>query len=168
MVIKISETQIFTEIKISIFEKVMNFLKNRIKKWVHPNFFWYRIVHVKTDKNCDFSTWPSPILILFCTFAGIKKQKISAYHIFRKYRFKIIYGTNFSSFLDFRVIHSITAQSIFEVEPSAWARWKGILIENITKIKQEKQQQHFFLLRVTENGITQKANFLYSPNLVNW
>jgi hypothetical protein len=29
---------------------------------------------------------------------------------------------------------SITAQSIFPVEPSAWARWKGILIENITKI----------------------------------
>jgi hypothetical protein len=27
------------------------------------------------------------------------------------------------------------AQSIFAVEPSAWARWKGILIENITKIE---------------------------------
>jgi hypothetical protein len=29
------------------------------------------------------------------------------------------------------------------LNPSAWARWKGILIENITK-KQKQQQQHFF------------------------
>jgi hypothetical protein len=58
------------------------------------------------------------------------------YYDFRKYRLKIIYsGTNFSSFLDFRLILSITAQSIFAVELSVWARWKGILIDNITKIK---------------------------------
>jgi hypothetical protein len=31
------------------------------------------------------------------------------------------------------------------VEPSAWACWKGILIENLKKIKkQEKQQQQLF------------------------
>jgi hypothetical protein len=63
-------------------------------------------------------------------------KKILAFHVFRKYRLKTIYGgTNFSSFLNFRLILSITAQSIFTVEPSAWARWKCILIENITKIK---------------------------------
>jgi hypothetical protein len=62
----------------------------------------YHIVHVKSDKNWDFSTWPSSILITFCTFAGIKKQKISAYHVFREYRHKTVYsGTNLSSFLDF-------------------------------------------------------------------
>jgi hypothetical protein len=33
--------------------------------------------------------------------------------------------------LDVRVILSIKAQSVFGLEPSAWARWKGILIENI-------------------------------------
>jgi hypothetical protein len=80
------------------------------------------------------STQPTPILIFFCTFAGIKKQKLSAYHVFRKYPHKIIYsGTNFSSFFDCRLILSITVQSIFAVEPSAWTRWKGILIENITQ-----------------------------------
>jgi hypothetical protein len=95
----------------------------------------YRIVHVKSDKIWDFSTWPSPILIFFCTFAGIRKLAIPAYHVFRKNRLKTIYsGTHFSSFLDFRLIFSITTQSIFAVEPSVWARWKGILIENITKI----------------------------------
>jgi hypothetical protein len=47
------------------------------------------------------------------------------------------------------------------VVESAWACWKGILIENFKKIKkQEKQQQLFFLLGVTENGITQKNVFL--------
>jgi hypothetical protein len=57
-------------------------------------------------------------------------------------KYKTIYsGTNFSSFLDFgfstnTVILSITAQSIFAVEPSVWANWKGILIENITKKKE--------------------------------
>jgi hypothetical protein len=31
------------------------------------------------------------------------------------------------------------------VEPSAWTRWTGFLIEDITKNKkQEKQQQQFF------------------------
>jgi hypothetical protein len=68
--------------------------------------------------------------------AGIKIQKIWAYHVFRKYRLKTIYsGTNFSSFLDFRLILSITAQSIFAAEPSSWARWKGISIDNFTKMK---------------------------------
>jgi hypothetical protein len=44
------------------------------------------------------------------------------------------------------------------VEPSAWARWKSILIENITKIR--KTTTIFFsLLGVTENGITQKKYF---------
>jgi hypothetical protein len=34
---------------------------------------------------------------------------------------------------------------MFAVEPSDWARWKGILIENIKKIKkQEKQHKNFF------------------------
>jgi hypothetical protein len=56
-------------------------------------------------------TQPSPIFFYFSKFAGIKKQKIPAYHVFRKYRLKTIYsGTNFSSFLDFRLILSITAQ----------------------------------------------------------
>jgi hypothetical protein len=82
-----------------------------------------------------FNTITSQLNLLrssfFCTFAGIKKQKISAYYVFRKYRLKIIYsGTNFSSFLDVRLILSITAQSVFAVKLSAWARWKGILIEN--------------------------------------
>jgi hypothetical protein len=58
----------------------------------------------------------------------------------------------------FDLLLSITAQSIFAIEPDAWARWKGILIENIKK--QEKQQQHcVFLLGVTENGTTQKTFF---------
>jgi hypothetical protein len=40
------------------------------------------------------------------------------------------------------------------VEPSAWARWKGILIEHITKIKNKKKQQHFFyFLGVAEKHI---------------
>jgi hypothetical protein len=64
----------------------------------------------------------------------MKKQNISEYHSFRKYRLKTIYnGTNFSSFLDFRLILSITAQSIYVVEASAWTQWKGILIEIIKK-----------------------------------
>jgi hypothetical protein len=57
-------------------------------------------------------------IFFFCTFDGIKIQTISAYHVFRKYRLKNIYsGTNFSIFFDFRLILSITAQSIFAVEP---------------------------------------------------
>jgi hypothetical protein len=55
------------------------------------------------------------------------------------------------------VILSITAQSIFVEEPSAWACWKGILIENFEK-KVKQQQQHFFLLGVSENGLTQKKS----------
>jgi hypothetical protein len=38
---KISGIQIFTKIKITIFEKVVNFLKNRITKCELPKFFWY-------------------------------------------------------------------------------------------------------------------------------
>jgi hypothetical protein len=49
---------------------------------------------------------------------------------------------NFSSFLDFRLILSITAQSIFAEEPRAWARWKSILIENI---KTKKNNIFFYL-----------------------
>jgi hypothetical protein len=40
MIIKISKIQIFTETKISIFEKVVNFLKNPIKNESTLNFFW--------------------------------------------------------------------------------------------------------------------------------
>jgi hypothetical protein len=74
-------------------------------------------------------------LNFFCTFGAIKKpKKIWAYHIFRKYPLKTIYsGTNFSSFLDFRLILSITAQSIFAVKRSACARWKGISIDKNKK-----------------------------------
>jgi hypothetical protein len=50
------------------------------------------------------------------------------------------------------------AQSIFAVEPSAWARWKGILIKNILKNKRSNNN-NIFLFGVTENGITQKDNF---------
>jgi hypothetical protein len=56
----------------------------------------------------------------------------------------------------FRVILSITAQSICVVESSAW---KGILIKNITKIKNKKNNNTFFSFGVNENGITQKAHF---------
>jgi hypothetical protein len=66
-----------------------------------------------------------------------KKTKKSAQYVFRKYRLKTIYsGTNFSRFLDFRLILSITTQSIFALEASAWARWKGSSIE---KSKNEKK-----------------------------
>jgi hypothetical protein len=47
--------------------------------------------------------------------------------------------------LDFQLILSITAQSIFAVEPSAWARLKGILIENLTKIENKKNNNNNFL-----------------------
>jgi hypothetical protein len=83
-----------------------------------------------------------------------------ALHDFLKYRLKTIYsGAKFSSFLDFRLLLSITAQTILAVEPTA--RWEGILIENITKIKNKKNNNNifFFLLGVTENGITEKAHF---------
>jgi hypothetical protein len=46
------------------------------------------------------------------------------------------------------------------VEPSAWARWKGILIENITKIR-KTTTIFFYLLGVTENGITQKTFLIF-------
>jgi hypothetical protein len=95
-------------------------------------------------------------LFFFCTFAGIKKQKTSASLVFQKYRLKTIYsGTNFSIFLDLRVILSITAQSIFAVEP----RWKESFRENITKINKNSNNNNFFLRGVTENGITQKTYF---------
>jgi hypothetical protein len=42
MIMKISGIQIFTEIEISDFEKVVYFLKNRIKNWKHPKFCWYK------------------------------------------------------------------------------------------------------------------------------
>jgi hypothetical protein len=46
--------------------------------------------------------------------------------------------------LDFRLILSIAAQSIFAIEPSGWACWKGITIDNLKKRK--KQQQQIFCL----------------------
>jgi hypothetical protein len=61
MIIKISGIQIFTEIEISIFEKVVHFLKNRIKKLEHPKFFWY-------EETC---------LIIYKRPQKIKKIKIS-------------------------------------------------------------------------------------------
>jgi hypothetical protein len=91
------------------------------------------------------STQPSPILFYFCTFAGINKTKNICIPRFSKILSKkYLSGTNFSSFLDLRVILSITAQSIFPIEPSAWARWKDILIENITKIKNKKSKNNNF------------------------
>jgi hypothetical protein len=61
----------------------------------------FNISHVPCQ-NDQLSTQPSPILNYFCTFAGIKKQKISAYHVFQKYRLKTIYsGTNFSSYTSY-------------------------------------------------------------------
>jgi hypothetical protein len=97
------------------------------------------------------STFSDIILFLHVSWQK-KKQKMSVSlytHVFRKYHLKTIYsGTSFSSFLDFRLILSITALSIFGVEPSAWARLKGILIENITKIKYKKNNYNriFFVL----------------------
>jgi hypothetical protein len=90
----------------------------------------------------------------------LQKPKISAYHVFRKYRLKTIYsGTNFLSFLDFPLILSITTQSIFVVEPSAWARWKRILIENITKNKNKTTKKNS--VEVTEKGINGINRKLY-------
>jgi hypothetical protein len=88
------------------------------------------------------STQPSPILIFFTRLLAIKKQKIPSQNYLLRH--KLFEFPRIS-----RVKLSITAQSMFAVEPSVWARWKGILIENITKIKkQEKQQQQlsFFYL----------------------
>jgi hypothetical protein len=39
----------------------------------------------------------------------------------------------------------IPAQSIFAVEPGAWSRWKGILIENIIIIKNNNNNFIFYL-----------------------
>jgi hypothetical protein len=61
---------------------------------------------------------------------------------------------------------SITAQSIFAVEPSAWARWKGILIEIIAKIKNKKNNNKnfvFYLCMGIEYGITQKKIIIFQP-----
>jgi hypothetical protein len=66
-----------------------------------------------------------------------KKNKISAYHVFRKYHVKTIYsGSNFSNFRDFRLILSQLSQFLRQNQ------FFG-LVE-----KQEKQQQKrcFFLL----------------------
>jgi hypothetical protein len=51
MLIRISGIQIFTEIEISIFEKVVHFLKNRIKKWEHLNFLVWGNMSVKRPKK---------------------------------------------------------------------------------------------------------------------
>jgi hypothetical protein len=99
-------------------------------------------------------------LNFFCTFAGIKKQKISAYHVFCKYRLKTIYsGTNFSSFLDFR------PYTFYHNSVNFCGRTKCLgSLERFFNRKYYKKQENsnnniLFLLGVTENGITQKKYF---------
>jgi hypothetical protein len=64
-----------------------------------------------------------------------------------------------SSFLDFRLILSITAQSIFAVEPSVWARWKDILLDIITKIKNNNNSNNFFFLGSLKTELPKKHIF---------
>jgi hypothetical protein len=102
-------------------------------------------------KHIRFGRSKSPVkglTIIFFTFAGIKKQKISAYHIFRLYRLKsICSGTNFSSFLDFRLILSITVHS--SVNYCGRTKFLGSS-ERYFIIKYKKQQQkHFVFLLVS-------------------
>jgi hypothetical protein len=57
-----------------------------------------------------------------------------------------LYKLLFSIYLVFysaSIFYSITAQSIFAVKPSAWARWKGILIENIIKNNKNSNNNFF-------------------------
>jgi hypothetical protein len=115
----------------------------------------YRIFHVKSIKNWDFSTWPSPINF-FCTFADRKKQKIYAYYVFRNYRLKNIYsGTNFSRFLDSRLILLITHSSVkFCGRTQCLGR-----LERYFNRENLKKTPTFFLLGVVENGTIQKRIF---------
>jgi hypothetical protein len=107
------------------------------------------LVHVPFHFD-HLPTQPSPILF-FVQVCCHKKQKI--YLDFRKYHFKTIHsGSNFLRSLDSRVVLSVTAQSIFGVEPSVSAHWKGILFKKL-----KNNNNIFFLLGVTENGITQKV-----------
>jgi hypothetical protein len=103
---------------------------------------------------CDF--------YFFCTFAGLKKQKIWAFLVFRKYRLKTIYsGTNFSSFLDFRVISQLYHSSVnFCGKTKCLTLLERYFNRKFKKNKKKQQKQLFFLLGVTENGITQKNIFL--------
>jgi hypothetical protein len=51
---------------------------------------------------------------------------------------------------------------IFAVEPSAWARWKGILIENITKNKKNNTTTittFYFLLGSLKMELSKKRIF---------
>jgi hypothetical protein len=68
MIIKIPGIQIFTEIEISIFEKVIHFLKNRVKKWEHPKFFWYDETCLIKDqkKNLKIKTSQSQTVAWVC------------------------------------------------------------------------------------------------------
>jgi hypothetical protein len=83
----------------------------------------------------------------------------------QKYRHSTFFENNISKLFiaaqTFRVILYKTAQSIFVVEPSARACWKGIL--NIEFYKNKKNHKNsktnFFLIGFTENGITQKTYF---------
>jgi hypothetical protein len=91
------------------------------------NQIYYYVPFQFDHLNSTFSN-----IIFFCTFAGMNKQKISAYHVFRKYRLITIYsGTNLSRFLVSRLLLSITWPvteidwpSIFAVNPSAWFNGK--------------------------------------------
>jgi hypothetical protein len=92
-------------------------LKFILYEFIHPLSFLKKLQTTQNQHNEHMSN--------FCKFAGIIKQKISAYHIFLKYRLITIYsGTNFSSFLDFRLIQQVktfnrTEQQIFGAE-SLW------------------------------------------------
>jgi hypothetical protein len=99
MIIKISGIQIFTEIKISIFEKVVHFVKNRIKKWEHPKFSCFEKICLTKDQKkfkkyklanlrqwvwkCHFwwFTWYEITLLLF-----LKLQKLQNLLKFFKWR----------------------------------------------------------------------------------
>jgi hypothetical protein len=108
---------------------------------------------------------PSPLkltfsdLNFFCTFFSIKKK--SAYHVFRKHHLKTIYsGTNFSSFLDFRLYTFYHSSVNFCDRTNCLGLLGRYFIGKYKKNKKQQQQHYFvFLLGVTENGITQKTYF---------
>jgi hypothetical protein len=55
-------------------------------------------------------------------------------------------GTNFSRVLDSLLILSITAQSIFVVEPSVWARWEGTLTGNASNNNYKKKTDFIIVI----------------------
>jgi hypothetical protein len=96
-------------------------------------------------------------LKFFCVCCH-KKTKIICISRFRKYSLKTIYsGTNFKSFLDFRLILSITAKSIFAVKPSVLSSLEMYFNGKFYKNKKQEKPQLFFYW-VTENGITRKTH----------